>query len=56
METSRYIHTLLNKKPLERAGMFTDTANTGGKPPVTENILTTTEGAEPDIAYQRNNG
>ena len=56
VETPHYIYTLLNEKPLVKEGMLTVTTSTGGKPLVMANVLTTTEGGEPDIAYQNENG
>ena len=57
VETPHYINTIIRKEPpLVREGMLTVTANTGGKPLVMANMLTSTEGGEPDISYQNNNG
>ena len=56
VETPYYIYTIKEEKPLVREGMLTVTANTGGKPLVMANVLTSTEGDEPDISYQNNNG
>ncbi|MCD4770617.1 MAG: heparinase II/III-family protein, partial [Bacteroidales bacterium] len=57
VETPHYIYTFIREEPpLVREGMLTVTANTGGKPLVMANVLTTTEGEEPDISYQNNNG
>ncbi len=56
VETPHYIYTLLNEKPLVKEGMLTVTANTAGKPLVMANMLTTTEGDEPDISYQQKSG
>ena len=56
VETPHYIYTLLNEKPLVREGMLTVTAHTEGKPLVMANMLTTTEGEEPDISYEQKSG
>lgn len=56
VETPHYIGTLKKEQPLMREGMLTVTASTEGKPLVMANVLTTTEGAGPEVSYQNNNG
>ncbi len=46
VETPHYLRTLQERQPLEREGMLTVTARTGGVPLVMANLLTTTAAGE----------
>lgn len=57
VETPHYLNTLLKKKPLEKEGMLTVTANTKGQPLIMANLLTTTTAnTRPDVTYVPSNG
>ena len=49
VETPHYLYTLRDSHQLEREGMLTVTARTNGVPLVMANLLTTTNGVEPNV-------
>jgi hypothetical protein len=55
-ETPLYINTVKTANPLVREGMLALTARTAGRPLVLANLLTTENGGEENVKYQKGDG